>query len=57
MTTDRLSWNAESTYNIFDTADAQAIFVIPLFKRFMQDQIIWSTTRDGSYTVKEGYRL
>jgi hypothetical protein len=41
MTADRLSWNAESGYNLFDTADARAILAIPLFERIMQEQIIW----------------
>jgi hypothetical protein len=57
MTTDRLPWNAESGYNLFDTADAQAILAIPLFNHIIQDQNFCSTTYDGSYAVKEGYRL
>ena len=35
--------------------DAEAILQVPLRRRFVQDALIWSFTKNGKYIVKSGY--
>ena len=51
------TWNAIKIQNMFLPYDAEAILKIPLSGRAQEDKLFWSTTQDGKYTVRSGYKL
>jgi hypothetical protein len=51
------TWNVNKIQNLFLPYDADAILKIPLSGKAQEDKLFWSTTRDGKYSVRSGYKL
>ena len=42
---------------MFDKEDAEAICRIPLSRRYVDDSIVWLSTKKGLFTVKSAYKV
>ncbi|XP_048494760.1 uncharacterized protein LOC125494913 [Beta vulgaris subsp. vulgaris] len=51
------SWKPSIIWNQYSKEDAKEIFAIHIPKAGMEDEIGWSHTKSGNYTVKSGYWL
>lgn len=50
-------WNEPLVRNLFDTQTTQEILAIPIDCPFFTDELVWTGTQHGSFTVKNGYNL
>lgn len=50
-------WDVEKVNAIFNERDCDLILSIPLTDRRMEDNWWWIGNKEGSYTVKSGYRM
>ncbi|XP_021734057.1 uncharacterized protein LOC110700767 [Chenopodium quinoa] len=48
-------WKTDMVRSMFGTDEAQCVLNIPLSRRWPNDKLFWSLTKDGEYTVKSGY--
>ena len=48
-------WDKERITAIFYQFDAEAILLVPLSRRVVQDMLVWSFSKKGRYTIQSGY--
>lgn len=48
-------WNASLLHNLFDEQTTQEILAIPINRQISKDELIWTGSKDGAFTVKSGY--
>jgi hypothetical protein len=49
-------WNVEKLNSLFLKEEVKKILAVPLLHMVEEDKLIWSEERDGSYSVRSGYR-
>jgi len=50
------TWNAPLLRRFFDDSIVAKILTIPVRPNYISDQLIWSASTDGKYSVKKGYQ-
>ena len=48
-------WDKERIMVMFHQFDADAILQVPLSRQVVQDVLVWSFAKKGSYTIRSGY--
>lgn len=51
------AWNEPLVRNMFDDQTTQEILATPINGSFFNDELVWTGTQNGSFTVKNGYNL
>ncbi|XP_057249417.1 uncharacterized protein LOC130590851 [Beta vulgaris subsp. vulgaris] len=54
---ERREWNTELIDRYFNERDQHCIMAIPLSARWLQDELTWAYSKDGTYSVKTAYML
>jgi len=50
-------WNESLLHNLFDKQTTQEILAIPINRQITTDELIWTGSKDRSFTVKSGYNM
>ncbi|XP_058742557.1 uncharacterized protein LOC131615059 [Vicia villosa] len=50
-------WNIDVVRKLFYAADTEKILQVLLLEEVKRDRLIWKAERDGTYSVKTGYKL
>lgn len=50
-------WNQLLLYNLFDEQTTQEILAVQINRHITTDELIWTGTKNGSFTVKNGYNI
>lgn len=48
-------WRWDIIMTTFNREDAEAIFRIPLSRKYVEDSIVWLQNKSGAYSVRSGY--
>lgn len=57
MVPEERRWDVNKVTNLFTVSDATAILAVPIPRVQVPDRIAWTSSVDGLYNVKSGYRF